>query len=478
MDKAYDSVLQCEVDAIVLAKTLINLEENRHRYQCLCCGEEVYLAAADSNERTPHFRHRRGNNDTECERYLGQPGALERFVEMRKNKQEYIEFYFNNARMTFEIGASFTEEELEKFEEKKQMMEVSSKYGTKPFLSLPLSREVFIPCEKNYFTITEISSDYYVSFDFKESYYLCRNVIKTDGKINIFRVKVQDEHSRRLTTSILYTGIKYIGISENEEIIQELAELEYVISEDVFSFITDNRRFYGVSFSVSKAEYSVLYFFQQYDYQIETLEKFNVLWPPVYIKDTYLSCSKDTVFVHSSFELIPYRNTNLAVTNLVKISKDILKLYVNDKASISEKNINVCIRRGKIETETTQEKPEIIYSDKYTISDDYDYYLFDKNGCTRLIYGSNIYLSESDRIVGYKNGHAKKCVYAHPKEKTDIRQLLNDILKYHPQSEVFNPDDFMNITTDKAVVLLYLESCYRNGRINTVIKQYIKEGLI
>lgn len=479
MDKAYDSVLQCEVDAIVIAKTLNNLEENRHRYQCLCCGEEVYLAAADSSERTPHFRHRRGNNDTECERYLGQPGALEHFVEMRKNKQEYIEFYFNNARMTFEIGASFTEEELEKFEVKKQMMAVFSKCGTKPFLSLPLNRKVFIPGEKNYFTITEFSPDYYVSFDSEDSYYIYRNVMKTDEEINIFRVKVQDEHSIRLATSILYTGTKYIGISENEEIIQELAMLEYVISEDVFSFITDNRRFYGVSFSVNRAEYSVLYFFQQYNYQIETLEKFNILWPPVYIKDTYLSCSKDTVFVHSSFELIPYRNTSIAATNLKKISRDILKLYINDKVSIHEKNINVCIKREKkVEIETIQGKPEIIYSDRYTISDDYDYYLFDKNGCTQLIYGSNIYLSESDRIVGYKNGHVKKCVYACPKEKTDTRQLINDILKYHPQSEVFNPDDFMNITTDETAVLLYLESCYRNGRINTVIKQYIKEGLI
>lgn len=26
------------------------------RYQCLCCGEEVYLAAADSSERVPHFQ--------------------------------------------------------------------------------------------------------------------------------------------------------------------------------------------------------------------------------------------------------------------------------------------------------------------------------------------------------------------------------------------------------------------------------------
>ena len=91
--------------------------------------------------------------------------------------------------------------------------------------------------------------------------------------------------------------------------------------------------------------------------------------------------------------------------------------------------------------------------------------------------GSNVYLSESDRIVGYKNGHIKAFVCACPKEKTDTRQLINDILKYHPQSEAFKPDDFMDITIDETV-LAYLENCYRSGRINTVIKRYIKEELI
>lgn len=127
--------------------------------------------------------------------------------------------------------------------------------------------------------------------------------------------------------------------------------------------------------------------------------------------------------------------------------------------------------------ETVTEKPVIIYSDRYTVSRQYDYFLFDQNGCTRLTPGAIIYLSESDRIVGYKNGHIKAFVCAHPKEKPDTRQLINDILKYHPQSEAFDPDHFMDITTDETV-LVYLENCYRSGRINTVVKRYIKEGLI
>lgn len=67
MDKAFDVVLQREVDAAVVAKNSCYFSGERFRYQCLCCGEEVYLAAADSSERSPHFRHWRGNNEKECE---------------------------------------------------------------------------------------------------------------------------------------------------------------------------------------------------------------------------------------------------------------------------------------------------------------------------------------------------------------------------------------------------------------------------
>lgn len=119
MNKAFDAVLQTEVDAEVIAKTSYSGYNGRFRYKCLYCGEEVYLAATDSNERAPHFRHRRGNNDTECERYLGRPGALEYYASVRKHNQEKVEFCFNRDKMTFEICVSFTEEELMEYEKKK-----------------------------------------------------------------------------------------------------------------------------------------------------------------------------------------------------------------------------------------------------------------------------------------------------------------------------------------------------------------------
>lgn len=478
MDKAFDAVLQSEVVAAVIAKTSYCFWGEQFRYQCLCCGEEVYLAAADSSERAPHFRHRKGNNDTECERYLGQLDTAEHFALLRKHKQGHIEFYFNSDRMTFEICVFFTEEELQAYEKENDRLMVSSKYCTDPFLSIPLSKEVFVPGRKSYFTITEFSTQYIVSFDSGLNSCTYQDVMRDPKKINIFRVRMQDEHCKRQTSSLLYTNTEYIGISECEETMQELASLEYIISEEMFSFVTENRNFYGLKFSVKQAEFSARHFFQKHDYQLETSESFSILWPPVYVRNSRSICTGDTLYVHSSFELIPHGNINVDDTFTCENDRDVLQLHVDDEVIIYEKNIDICVQKeSKLGMETVLEEPVTIYSDRYTISEQYDYFLFDKNGCTRLIPCSNVYLSKSDRIVGYKNGHIKVYVYACPKEKMDTGQLINDMVKYHPQSEIFEPDDFMDITTDETV-LTYLENCYRSGRINTVVKRYIEEGLI
>lgn len=99
MYKAFDTVFQKVVDARIIAKTSYTMSDEGVRYQCLCCGEEVYLAAANSTEKTPHFRHRKGNNDIECERYLGQPGAIEEYAALRReNNKTHVAFFFNKTK--------------------------------------------------------------------------------------------------------------------------------------------------------------------------------------------------------------------------------------------------------------------------------------------------------------------------------------------------------------------------------------------
>lgn len=479
MDKAFDAILQLEVDATVIAKTSNYSNCDRFRYHCLCCGEEVYLAAADSNEKSPHFRHRRGNNDKDCEQYLGQFGVPEHCVYFKKNKREHIEFYFNKERMTFEVSAAFSEEELRDYEQNKNRMAISAKLCAEPFLSVPVNKENFAPDKRHYFTLKTYSNNYYVLFSANKKVYSYFDVIKKNNRLNIYKVRLQDERAKLYDTDLLYTGTTYIAISENENVIRELKGLENSISvKDEFNFHTIGVDFYGISFSIKSADYFLRLFFQKNDYQIEISESLDILWPPVYTVDSDFVCNDDKIYVSSSFKLNSHGNTNIDDSLIQKIDDDLLKISINGPTIIYEKNIDISIKKSNVKTDDPIcIDPNTRYMSKYIVPDAYDYFLFDNDGCTRLFAGTMIYLSEKDRIVGYKNGHIKEIILGCPLEEEAPEKVISDILQYHPQSEKYNSDEFIDITPSEAVVS-YLESCYRNGRINTVVKHYIKEGLI
>jgi hypothetical protein len=64
-----------------------------------------------------------------------------------------------------------------------------------------------------------------------------------------------------------------------------------------------------------------------------------------------------------------------------------------------------------------------------------------------------------------------------PDNVCSLEKRINDIVKYHPQSEPFVPDEFMNIEVND-IILNYLETCYRSGVINSTVKRYIEEKKI
>ena len=57
MERAYDAVFRTEVDAGVISKLNSADYGERYRFKCLWCGEEVFLAAAESKEKSPHLEH-------------------------------------------------------------------------------------------------------------------------------------------------------------------------------------------------------------------------------------------------------------------------------------------------------------------------------------------------------------------------------------------------------------------------------------
>jgi len=101
MQKAYDTFLLSEVSADLAAKAG-SFEPYRH--ECAHCGEEARLAAVNSTSMVPHFRHRSGNSDVECEYYLGQYGTFSMDARSRKSKNERAEFYFDSNTKMFYLA--------------------------------------------------------------------------------------------------------------------------------------------------------------------------------------------------------------------------------------------------------------------------------------------------------------------------------------------------------------------------------------
>lgn len=479
MDKAFDVLFQSEVDAMAVARTSSHTYGERFRYQCICCGEEVYLAAADSTIKSPHFRHRRGNNETDCERYLGQQGALEHYLSIRKHSKEHIGFYFNIEQKVFEISLTLSSEEIDKTHADGGKLSLYVKYYTQAFFTMPINNMNMVPNINNYYMLDEYANDYYVSYDNSGTKTKYSDVIRRNFKLNIYRVNQTNNHYKKNTSYNLYTNCRYLAVSENKTNITELVNLHSVeIDDDIISFITQGREFFAVEFVINCDDYGTKIFFLKHDLSVERSESMDILWPPVYIRDNTLVSNSEKLYISPTFELIPHGNINSHVMDVRNVCENVFELYFNDKVSIVEKNVECRIIKEERElSDLCFEEAEYVYANRYTIPELYDYFLFDKNGCTQLIAGANIYLSDTDRILGYKNGHVKVIILAEEKKEFDKKILIQDIIKYHPQVETFEPDEFMDIVTDE-IVLTYLESCYRSGYINTVVKKYIKEGLI
>ncbi len=479
MNKAFDTIMQTEVDAEDVAKITYYIIGHRFRYQCLCCGEEVYLAAADSTIKSPHFRHRRGNNDIDCERYLGQPGAIEHYVSLRKKTKEYIGFCFNMDYKTFEVCIKLLDEEINDCATDDRRLSLFTKFYSEAFFTIPINRSNMIPNISNYFMLDKYANDYYVSINTNNSKKIYRNIMKRESKLNIYKVNQLNNHYKRNTSDIIYTNYWYIAVSEKEDNITALCSLKNVESEEEpFSFTTQERQFYAVKFTIHYSDYLSGIFFQKHDIKVENSEYMNILWPPVFKKDSVSISESNKMYVSSSFELVPHGNVAANKVEVHEISLGVYEFSFTDRAVVCEKNVECeIVRENQVEDECSYEEPNVLYTDIYNVLDDYEYYLFDKNGCTPLSANSKVYLSDTDKILGYRNGHIKVIVLAKPKKEIDKVALISDAVKYYPQEELFDPDDFMEIELDETV-LSYIETCYRRGKINTIIKQYIKEGRI
>ena len=126
MDIAFD----CYSGEIIRASRVEgSTADQPFRFICASCGQSVIVAAIESGYKRTHFRHLHGNNDTECENYLGKEirvyglkGLSERVKRFYKKQ---IDFYFSKPSRRLLLGIKFSKEEIEEYQKNNTSLTIS-----------------------------------------------------------------------------------------------------------------------------------------------------------------------------------------------------------------------------------------------------------------------------------------------------------------------------------------------------------------
>ena len=90
----------------------------------------------------------------------------------------------------------------------------------------------------------------------------------------------------------------------------------------------------------------------------------------MYSTDTTLVTTADTIYVSSSFRLIPHGNINI-VGDKIEEDGGVYKISIDTRTIINEKNIDVLIVKNNVLChDYSGKEPELIYLNKFNVPND------------------------------------------------------------------------------------------------------------
>ncbi len=475
MHKAYDTILQSEVSAELAAQ---NGGFEPYRYECACCGEEVFVAAPYSTKMVAHFRHRSGNNDVECENYLGQYGAISTDSRSRRNNRERAEFYFDSLSKTFSLALRFSESEIQEYEQQFVDFELRKKESDIPFRVLKINSMNFSPDVPTIIPLDNFSFSYYLSntlngIQRKHDFVNRSNIptfFKISGDDNDFKAKL-------VRSTILFTNTQYfVAFQSQYSAPRELPFPKGIEVAQTFRFDTMNRKFLGVVLTITNKTPSIDCLLKSWDYQLEASEILTLLWPPAYLIDDANIITSDHAFIFSSFELQAYGNINVHSEEILKLSHGISRVTVKPKTKIFKKNAEIVI--DKVEPlvgDYSVITPFESLVSTFTVPDDGTYYLFNRSGVSPLANGQVVFLTPNSSIVRYEYNNPVSYIYPCLQKELTDEDLLEDILAHYKRMETFDSTRFSTLMLSETASR-YIDKCKITGSINSAVKQFIEEG--
>jgi hypothetical protein len=477
MRKAYDTILQSEVSAD-LAVQSGGFEP--YRYECACCGEEVYIAAPYSTYMVPHFRHRNGNNDVECENYLGQYGAISIDYRSRKSNRERVEFYFENSNKNFCLGLRFSAEEIQGYEQQNVDFELRTNASASPFYTLGIKNINFAPDVPTMVSLNNFSFCYYLSNTLNGikrpyGFFNCETTptfFKVQGNDSDFKAKL-------VRGMVLFTNVQYFVAFQSKYSTQQGIRFPNEIEvNETFCFETMGLKFLGMTLSIQKKTDDIDRLLNNWGYQLEASETLTLLWPPAPVIDDVNVVTSNKVFIFTSFELQAHGNINVHSTDILLVNRGISRVLVNQRTKICKKNAEVVI--DKIESPIYAYN-QISISEtakvSFAIPNYGSWFLFNRSGVSPLKNGQVVYLTPESVIKRYESNYPTNIIYPYRQEELVNEELLEDILMHYKRTETLDLNQFILLTLSNTASQ-YIDKCSVSGYINSVAKQFIVEGLL
>lgn len=480
MLKAYDTFLLSEVSADLASKAG---SFEPYRYECAHCGEEVRLAAADSNCMVPHFRHRNGNSDVECEYYLGQNGLISTDAHSRKSKNERAEFYFDSNIKMFFLGLRFSADEISIYEQQDAYFELRIACQAGPFFRTSINSRKFAGDIQQLIPLEKFSYQYFLSNtlnDVKRKYEVFSNI--GNNKPTFFKIQVGDggNKAKLVRGKVLYTNVSYfVAYKHINKYFSPLDILfnEEVEVEDSFEFETMGEKFTGKILKIKSITDVNVAVLQSWDYKLETSETLTILWPPSVSHDDTVTINTNKVYLYSTFELQAHGNINIHSKDISKISERLSEITIQSRIKVYKKNTELLLEMIERKSDEYMANPVIReVLKKYIVTKD-DTYLFNRLGVSKLSRGMSLIMPPKSEVRHYYCGYLDEVVTPVVIPVLSGDNLIQEALKYYKRTEVFNLTDFDSLDLSQTA-FQYFKLCGKSGEINSAVKYFIEEGRI
>lgn len=481
---AFDTISRDKVSAEEVAKN--NIDEP-FRYECLCCGEEVHIAAARSIKMVPHFRHLRGNSDRDCELYLGgllQTGTgIESAIAVaRKRARSHAEILFDIDQQVFYFSISFSEDKIAEYQEGEYelVIKAGSDHSIRPVL---INQSNFAPDYPVKFPLRLNSNSCCISIRSRSrngktitSYY---DILKPIEFPTFFKLQSSDSNqtiAKRHTDGIIYTDTNYYLIALEKSHIEKLRSYSpYVSIGSIVEIPALGSTVYGAGIVISSLSTDLQETMRYFGYYLRKAERITLVWPPSYMVDGESKCRPGQVYLTSTFELRPRSNITC---DLGQISNDgeLYAIDCSESFRISQANTSLQVSADNNTLPSQNCEPIIEPTTIVEVMEGPTFYSCGKDGYRPLSPG-RYHLSNGTRIIQYKGNYRTK-IFMLPESAgiTAIKRLM-DIRKYYKVMKPYSDDLIAGVQLSK-VAEIYIEDCRNRGSINVKVLEYIKAGKI